>query len=41
MNNNKDKLMEKEIILEEYMLGKEYYGKIQEKAKEENKNIEQ
>ena len=31
----KEKLLEKEILSEEYMLGKEYYNKILEKAKEE------
>lgn len=41
MDNNKEKSLEKEIILEEYMLGKEYYNKLQVKAKEECKNIEQ
>jgi len=31
----KDKLLEKEILSEEYTLGKEYYNKILEKAKED------
>lgn len=33
--NKEKKEIEKEIIEEEYMLGKEYYDKIIEKAKEE------
>lgn len=37
MNNEKDKPLEKEILSEEYSLGKEYYDKILEKAKEEEK----
>lgn len=32
MNNNK---LEKEILEEEYILGKDYYDKILEKAKED------
>ena len=35
MDNEKEKTLEKEIISEEYKLGKEYYNKILEKAKEE------
>ena len=35
MNNKKENSLEKEIITEEYMLGKEYYNKILEEAKEE------
>lgn len=37
MDNKKDKI-EKEIIIEEYKLGKEYYNEILEKAKEDNQN---
>ena len=33
--NKEKKEIEKEIIEEEYMLGKEYYDKIIEKAKED------
>ena len=33
--NDEKKLLEKEILSEEYMLGKEYYNKIIEKAKKE------
>lgn len=40
MNNEKDKLLEKEILSEEYSLGKEYYDKILEKAKEENQKYD-
>lgn len=40
MNSKEEKSLEKEIISEEYILGKEYYNKILDKAKEENKNIE-
>ena len=40
MDNKEEKPLEKEIISEEYTLGKEYYNKIIDKAKEENKNIE-
>lgn len=40
MYNEKENLLEKEILVEEYILGKEYYNKIQEKAREDNKNIE-
>lgn len=35
MDDKKDKI-EKEIIIEEYKLGKEYYNEILEKAKEDN-----
>lgn len=38
--NKEEKSLEKEILSEEYMLGKEYYHKILEKAKNENKKIE-
>ena len=31
----KEKTLEKEILSEEYILGKEYYNKILEKAKED------
>lgn len=37
MNENKDKLLEKEVLREEYILGKNYYKKILDKAKEDNK----
>ena len=37
MKENK-KLLEKELLEEEYKLGKEYYDKILEKAKEEKIN---
>lgn len=37
MNKDKNKL-EKEILEEEYMLGKNYYDKILDKAKEDNTN---
>ena len=40
MDNKKEKTIEKEILVEEYILGKEYYNKIQEKAREDIKNIE-
>lgn len=40
MNNDKEKIIEKEILAEEYILGKEYYNKILEKARQESKNIE-
>lgn len=33
---NKNKNIEKEILKEEYQLGKEYYDKILRKAKEEH-----
>lgn len=35
MDNEKEKTLEKEILSEEYKLGKEYYNKILDKAKEE------
>lgn len=35
MENNKENSIEKEIISEEYILGKKYYNKILDKAKEE------
>lgn len=37
MNNNVDNNIEKEILAEEYRLGKEYYNKILESAKEDLK----
>jgi len=40
MNEEKEKPLEKEILSEEYMLGKEYYNKILDKAKEETKKYE-
>lgn len=38
--DKKIKPLEKEIIKEEYILGKEYYDKLLEKAKEENKKMD-
>ncbi len=35
MNEENNKPLEKEIISEEYTLGKEYYNKLLDKAKEE------
>lgn len=40
MNNEKENLLEKEILSEEYVLGNEYYNKLLNKAKEENKKYE-
>ena len=40
MKEEKENLIEKEILSEEYMLGKEYYNKILNKAKEENKKYD-
>lgn len=40
MDSNKENSLEKEIILEEYMLGTNYYNKIQEKAKDDIKHID-
>ena len=37
MNYEKEKTLEKEILCEEYTLGKDYYNKILDKAKEESK----
>lgn len=37
MDNSKENLLEKEILTEEYILGKEYYNKLLDKAKEDNK----
>ena len=37
MDDKKNKI-EKEIIIEEYKLGKEYYNEILETAKENNQN---
>lgn len=38
MENKEEKPLEKEILIEEYMLGKDYYNKILEKAKNEKEN---
>jgi len=40
MNNDKEQMIEKEIISEEYKLGKEYYNKILDKAKKDNQKYE-
>ena len=40
MNEEKENLLEKEILSEEYVLGNEYYNKLLNKAKEENKKYE-
>ena len=40
MDNEKDDLLEKEALLEEYMLGNEYYNKLLDKAKEKIKKYE-
>lgn len=40
MENEKENPIEKEILSEEYKLGKEYYNKILDKAKEELKKYE-
>lgn len=40
MNEDRENLLEKEMISEEYSLGNEYYNKILEKAKEQNKKYE-
>lgn len=40
MNVEKENTLEKDIIAEEYKLGKEYYNKILDKAKEEIKKYE-
>ena len=40
MDNEKEKSLEKEILTEEYTLGKDYYNKILEKAKKEKENYE-
>ncbi len=37
MKEENKKSLEEEVIEEEYMLGKEYYNKLLDKAKEENK----
>lgn len=37
MDKEDKKKVEEEIISEEYMLGKEYYNKLLDKAKEESK----
>ena len=38
--DKKIKTLEKEIIEDEYILGKEYYDKLLEKAKEEKKKMD-
>lgn len=38
--DKKIKTLKKEIIKEEYILGKEYYDKLLEKAKEEKKKMD-
>lgn len=39
--DKEDKIkVEEEIISEEYMLGKEYYNKLLDKAKEDNKKYQ-
>ena len=40
MNEEKENLLEKEILSEEYVLGNEYYNKLLNKAKEKNKKYE-
>lgn len=40
MDNNKEQSIEKEIISEEYKLGKEYYNKILDKAKKDTHKYE-
>lgn len=40
MDEEKDITLEKEMLSEEYMLGKEYYNKLLDKAKEELKKYE-
>lgn len=40
MKEEKENLLEKEILSEEYMLGKDYYNKLLEKAKEDLKKYE-
>ena len=40
MNNEKENMLEKEILSEEYTLGNEYYNKLLDKAKEQNKKYE-
>lgn len=40
MNDGKENILEKEIISEEYKLGKEYYNKLLDKAKEDTKKID-
>lgn len=37
---NNDKELEKEILYEEYTLGKEYYNRLLDKAKEEKNKYE-
>ena len=40
MDEKKENLIEKEILFEEYILGKEYYNKLLENAKEDIKKYE-
>lgn len=40
MDKEDKKSPEEEIISEEYMLGKEYYNKLLDKAKEDNQKYE-
>lgn len=40
MEKEDKKKVEEEIISEEYMLGKEYYNKLLDKAKEDNKKYQ-
>lgn len=40
MNEEKENSLEKEILSEEYTLGKEYYNKLLDKAKEDIKKYE-
>lgn len=40
MNDEKENSLEKEILTEEYILGKEYYNKLLDKAKEDTKKYE-
>ena len=40
MNEEKENLLEKEILSEEYTLGNEYYNKLLDKAKNQNKKYE-
>lgn len=40
MNDEKENSLEKEILTEEYILGKEYYNKLLDKAKEDTQKYE-
>ena len=40
MNKETEKTLEKEILSEEYVLGKEYYNKLLDKAKDLTKKYE-